>query len=226
MLGLGFSATNDVSGVEYLITYTSSDTSNLNGAILDYTSTAPPTSIDFLVRVHFTAADSTKYIDGILSGNFTLDIDTPSVATIGSVSLANPGNIWSGYTGTGPGDPSIPATDLQPPSGSGSPAYLATFNSLDQEWIPTGDYYLTLGQFTLSNIDVNVPNPISAVINVRATADWNSVSGNPLSFSPAPSGFTVTVPEPSTYISAAMACAALSGVALKKRKAKKAVATA
>lgn len=219
MLGLGFSSTSDVRGIEYLLTEASSPETDLNNTVFNYTNgNVPPSALNLLLRVHFTTTDVAAFQAdslNIYTGNFVLDIDDPTVASITNVVIQVPPN-WN--IGT-----------LVPPGGTGSSTYTGTFAS-SNGWQPTEDgngYYLTLATFDLTSFNQSYTDPVTANVNVAFDGNtWMTDGATGTYFAPTASGFAVTVPEPSTYISAAMACAALSGVALKKRKANKAVATA
>lgn len=227
VLGLGFSANNNVSGVEYLITSTagSTVTSGTLAADLNYTQyDAPQADQTYYIRLSYTSAEATTW-GSIFSGNFDISIGDTTFGLINTVSIDNPGGIWQTTN-------VVTATANQ--------QYYGNLVSDSSPWTPdsspppTTIHYLTLGQFDLKSVStqnvgttqINVAVVGGAPSGIDYPGAWNT--GGP-QFTPNAAGFNINVtavPEPSTYISAAMACAALSGVALKKRKAKKAVATA
>lgn len=217
-----------VHAIEYLITTTNNVTSPgtaygdqqfVNGSGIQ----ALPT---LYVYLKYTSAEATSIV-GFQQGSLQLASSVPTTAYINGLAnfTINNQNDAGGF----PWDSAAVTAGV---GGTSSTNQIAAQYSVGGgfNWaLSTGPSvsYILLGSMNIS-VDTNQSGTTS---NFTAGVDgttWNNSTGAPLA-NPTPASFNIAVtavPEPSTYISAAMACAALSGVALKKRKAKKAVATA
>lgn len=212
---LGFATVDQhTQAVEYLIT-TTAGTSTNSGTIaqdLNYGQfDTPQANQTYYIRLSYTSAEAASW-GLIFSGNFDISIGDLTFGSIGNVQALDPDGNWP-TTGVATGTPNQDYYGNLVNDGSGW--------APDQSPPPTTVHYLTLGQFDLLNIATGTPgttqvNVTVANVGVDYPGAWNT--GGP-SFTPTAAGFNINVvPEPSTIVTAALACAALGVVAVKKRK--------
>ena len=214
MVCIGFVADSSAQAVEYLIT-TTPGTSVTSGTVaqdLNYGQfDTPQANQTYYIRLSYTSGEAASW-GLIFSGNFNISIGDTTFGSIGNVLALDPDGNWpvTGVTAITAGQEY--AGNLVNDNTGWAP---------DQSPPPTTVHYLTLGQFDLLNIATGTPGTTqigvtTASTNVDYPGAWNT--GGP-SFTPNAAGFNINVvPEPSTIVTAALACAALGAVAVKKRK--------
>lgn len=206
--------------VEYLIT-TTAGTSTSSGTIapdLNYGQfDTPQADQTYYIRLSYTSAEATSW-GLIFSGNFDISIGDTAFGNINNVLALDPDGNW-------------PTTGVT--TGIAGQEYYGNLVNDGSGWAPddspppTTVHYLTLGQFDLKNLATGTPGTTQVNVTVANTGvdypgAWNT--GGP-SFTPTAGGFNINVvPEPSTIVTAALACAALGTVAVKKRKKQAATA--
>lgn len=194
-----------------------------------------PTLYVYITYTNAEAADPTTGIAGFLNGSLLIGSSTPTSAYIASdadVSSVNEldsfGNGWAitrvPATGTG-GTGSSSQVEYQyfGQTDDGGGTFVYALNNTWDGTNPSIMNYLEIASFKLT-IDTSQTNTSSTISVSRDGLAWspyaNSYNSGSNVITPASFGITISVPEPSTYATAALACAALGGVALKKRRAK------
>lgn len=220
MVCVGFFAGSSTQAVEYLIT-TTPGTGVTSGTVaqdLNYGQfDTPQANQTYYIRLSYTSAEAATW-GLIFSGNFAISIGDTTFGNVNNVLALDPDGNWP-VTGVTVGTAGQEYYGNLVNDGTGW--------APDQSPPPTTVHYLTLGQFDLLNIATGTPgttqvNVTVANTGVDYTGAWNT--GGP-SFTPTAAGFNINVvPEPSTIVTATLACAALGAVAIKRRKQKAASA--
>jgi hypothetical protein len=219
LASIGFVAVDQsTQAVEYLIT-TTPGTSVTSGTIaqdLNYGQyDTPQADQTYYIRFSYTSAEATTW-QTILSGNFEISIGDTAFGNVNNVIALDPDGNWPVYGIN---------------TGIAGQQYYGNFVN-ENGWTPDSTpppasvHYLTLGQFYLKNVSTqtNGTTQISVTLApdnnppvVDFGGQWNT--GINTQFYVNPAAFNITVvPEPSTMVTAALACAALGAVAAKKRK--------
>jgi hypothetical protein len=215
LASIGFVAVDQsTQAVEYLIT-TTPGTSVTSGTIaqdLNYGQfDTPQADQTYYIRLSYTSAEAASW-GLIFSGNFDISIGDLTFGSIGNVQALDPDGNWPVYGVSTIAPNQEYAGNLVNDGAGWAP---------DQSPPPTTVHYLTLGQFDLLNLATGTPgttqvNVTTASTGVDYPGAWNTGGA---SFVPTSGGFNINVvPEPSTMVTAALACAALGAVAAKKRK--------
>lgn len=216
MVCVGFFADSSTQAVEYLIT-TTAGTSVTSGTLaqdLNYIQyDTPQANQTYYIRLSYTSAEASSW-GLIFSGNFAISIGDTTFGNVNNVLALDPDGNW-------------PVTGVA--TGTAGQTYYGNLVNDGSGWAPdaspppTTVHYLTLGQFDLQNVSTQTPGTTQVSVSVATTGvdypgAWNT--GGP-SFTPTAAGFNITVvPEPSTIVTATLACAALGAVAIKRRKQK------
>ena len=207
LASIGFVAVDQsTQAVEYLIT-TTAGTSTNSGTLaqdLNYGQfDTPQANQTYYIRLSYTTAEAETW-DMIGTGNFRISIGDNTFGYVENVVVLDPDGNWTTTSVNTIQARQDYTAEMENPNG----------------WIPdkspppTTVHYLTLGRFDLTDIATGTPGTtqISAVL----TQGWITLGPD---ITPTAAGFNINVvPEPSTMVTAALACAALGAVAAKKRK--------
>ena len=221
--------------VEYLITDNQSTKTQIT-SLSFVGGTGLQTTNLLYIYAKYTASVGATYT-GIQSANLQLSSSAPATAYVSPSSNFTVNDTFNAGTGTygqldanGYGFDSVTSNYT---GGTGSTTQATADFSVGGgfDWAftttPPGTYYILLGSTTVT-VDTSQTSTFSLVSVTTNGTPWAVASGAPGGISPAAAtfGVTVSVPEPSTYATAALACAALGGVALKKRRKAKLVESA
>lgn len=221
--------------VEYLIT--SDAGGNTPVSTLYFTGDTGTFNQSVYVWLRYTGAEASSW-SGADAGQINSGSLELASSVFSSVYLSPPSQFSQTTTGwTDPG-----TTFTATGGNTGNPQVQATYLMAQDPFFFTPTYYaltttagthlLGLGSATFT---INTTQPSGATSPIFSTVTAGIVSGQQwvaqggvTPFTPTATSFGVeiSVPEPSTYATAALACAALCGVALKKRRNAKLVKTA